>query len=123
MARLVLCPEEAEDYRVGGVRLVEEEFCSSVGDGEVSHGVSVPGVELQVFAEEDLCRSLRRGERSCQAHGLTIGGITDSLLFDYFKRMEQSVSLREVESDEFSTEWMDPVAQGASCGYCILRRR
>jgi hypothetical protein len=86
MAHLVLCPEEAEDYRVGGVRLVEEEFCTIVGDGEVSHGVSVPGVELQVFAEKDLCWSLRRGERSCQAHGLTIGGITDSLLCDNFKR-------------------------------------
>ena len=49
MARLVLCPEEAEDYRVGGVRLVEEEFCTRVGDGEVSHGALVPGVELQVF--------------------------------------------------------------------------
>ena len=49
MARLVLCPEEAEDYRVGGVRLVEEEFCTIVGDGEVSHGALGPGVELQVF--------------------------------------------------------------------------
>ena len=55
----------------------------------------------------------------------TIGVIiANSLLSDYFKRKEQRVfSLREVENDDFSTEWMDPVAQGASCGFCILRRR
>jgi hypothetical protein len=124
MARLVLCPEEAEDYRVGGVRLVEEEFCTIVGDGEVSHGVSVPGVELQVFAEKDLCWSLRRGEMSCQAHGLTIGGITNSLLYDYFKRRSREYFLCErwrVTSSLLSgwIQWL----KGPAGGFCILRRR